>query len=157
LRQLASISNHEDGVLPVQIQGYPAAQVRPGKEQSTRPGVESLALLTLSIARAERSEVSEGVDFSVEYPPWDGSVDDLGLPPPPGESGGGVWLPAFVDNVFWEPSQTRLVGLVESWKRDTKELFCIHIKQWLSTLVEDIPELGASIAAADLSVQSWKS
>jgi hypothetical protein len=40
-----------------------------------------------------------------------------------------------------------MVGLVQSWRKSSKELFCVRIEQWLAALAEDVPELANDLNA----------
>jgi hypothetical protein len=149
LSQVSPLRDDGADHITVLIQGYPAERVTPPGTDSDRVHVESDGLLTLVIPPQSRSSIVPGVDFSIEYPPWDSSVDEFPLPEPPGASGGGVWLaPVFQDHCIWAPEQSRLLGLVESWQSKTKELFCVRIEQWLSAVQEDRPEFASDIDAS---------
>jgi hypothetical protein len=144
LTQLAPLRDDESIRVPVMLQGYPGARVKISPNSANRPGVESTGLLTLVVPPSKRSSLAAGVDFSIEYPTWDGTTEEA--PPPPGESGGGIWVPPkFKPNTIWEPGQAKMVGLVESWVRRTNEVFCVRIEQWLDALAEDIPELAPEL------------
>ena len=153
LSQLGPLNDEGLSQVVVLVQGYPCERVTPLASDSDRSHVESDGLLTLVIPPLARSSIVPDVDFSVEYPPWDGSIDHLPLSAPPGASGGGVWrVPVFRDSCLWDPEQSRLLALVESWQSKSKELFCVHIEQWLSAVRQDRPEFAAEI---DASINGW--
>lgn len=101
--------------------------------------MESDGLLTLSIppsARGVRHQV--GIDFSIEYPPHDGSVDHLPLAPPPGNSGGGIWLiPGFEAGKIWLQEDIKLVAIARKWYKPSKEVWGTRIDFWLQLVWED--------------------
>lgn len=141
--QLSPLIDEGRSQVVVLVQGYPSERVKTVAKSFKRPHVESDGLLSLVIPPQERSGVVPSVDFAIEYPPWDGSVDQLPLPEPPGASGGGVWqVPIFDNHAIWTPEQSCLLGVVESWQAKSKELFCVRIEQWLSVVRQDRPELS---------------
>ena len=95
LRQFARLTDDGPEQVVVLVQGYPGKRVVVPAGDASRPSVESDGLQTLVVPLRERSSTRAGIDFSVEYPPWHGSVDTLPLPDPPGVSGGGVWKSLF--------------------------------------------------------------
>lgn len=148
INQLSPLIDEGRGQVVVLVQGYPSKRVKPAAKSIDRPHVESDGLLSLVIPLQKQSKVAQPVDFAIEYPPWEDSIDQLSLPEPPGVSGGGVWqAPAFNNNIIWAPEQSRILGLVESWHMKNKELFCVRIEQWLSIVREDKPELSVEIDA----------
>ncbi|MEQ1590473.1 MAG: hypothetical protein ABL902_08990 [Gallionella sp.] len=147
--QLSPLVDEENNQVVVLVQGYPGERVKAVAESTHCPHVESDGLLSLVIPPRERSKVVPFVDFAIEYPPWDRSVDQLPLPVPLGISGGGVWqVPTFDNQVLWTPGQSRLLGLVESWQEKSRELFCVRIEQWLSVVQQDRSDLSVEIDAA---------
>jgi hypothetical protein len=131
------------------LQGYPAATV----EVPTRPGerllVESDGFLTLSIpASLRRGTHRPSIDIAVEYPPHDGSLGEKGLPPPPGVSGGGLWLfPRLDDHVVWAPGRAPLAGLGRGWWKSYKEFVATRIERWLDLVANDHPAVRAEVDA----------
>ena len=146
LDELRALAREEE-VHACFLQGYPAATV----EVPTRPGerllVESDGFLTLSIPASRRRGTHQpSVDIAVEYPPHDGSLDGKGLPPPPGVSGGGLWLfPRLDDHVVWAPDRARLVGLGRGWWEPYKEFVATRIERWLDLVAKDHPAVRAEV------------
>ncbi len=141
---------------PCFLQGYPAEKVQKPCDAKQRPFLECDGLLTLSIAPSRRhSPRVMGVDIAVEYPPHDGSVDNLGLPPPPGVSGGGLWLfPRFDDHPVWSAEKARLVGIARGWWKDDRELLATRIECWLTLVGSQIEELCDDVASILQSVRT---
>ena len=109
--------------------------------------MESDGLLTLPIppsARGVRHQV--GIDFWIEYPPHDGSVDHLPLAPPPGNSGGGIWLiPGFEAGKIWLQEDIKLVAIARKWYKPSKEVWGTRIDFWLQLVWEDFQDLRGDI------------
>lgn len=153
LDQLASLSDEGPDAVVVLVQGYPANSVEVPESADSRPHVESDGLVTLVIPPRERSSFCAGVDFAVEYPPWDGSLDNSGLPAPPGVSGGGVWqVPIFGEDEIWALERARFIGVARSWLRSERELFAVRVEHWLNLVRKDKTELTLQI---DLVVNRW--
>jgi hypothetical protein len=130
------------------LQGYPSGKVEVLNAQaSARPSVESDGLLTLSIPPPARSvRHQNGVDFAVEYPPHDESVDHLPLAPPPGNSGGGIWLIAgFEEGKLWVPEDVKLLAITRKWYKPGKEVWGTRIDFWLKLVWTDFSELRGDI------------
>ena len=133
--QLGDLEEPPDAPAVVLVQGYPAARVELTGGASARTSVQSDGLQTLLVPARERSRPLTAGEFSVEYPPWDGSLDRSRLAPPPGVSGGSVWqVPIFEGEQLWALDQARLVGIAKSWRRRDKELVCSRIGQWLDVV-----------------------
>lgn len=131
----------EDDRQPCFLQGYPAAVVEKPKEAQGRPLLESIPLLTLSIASTRRKGPPGPESFAVEWPPHDGSLDEI-LPEPHGVSGGGVWsFSKLQDHAVWSPERARLVGIASSWRDQDKEEVAVRIECWLELVANQIPEL----------------
>jgi|GEM_PF-3103500 len=133
------------------LQGYPSGKVELiDSKASARPSVESDGLLTLSIPPFARSvHHQDGVDFAVEYHPHDESVDHLPLAPPPGNSGGGIWLIAgFEDGKLWVPEDVKLLAITRKWYKPGKEVWGSRIDFWLKLIWEDFSELRGDIECA---------
>jgi hypothetical protein len=147
--------DHEEGRRACILQGYPAATVDVSAQYSERPLVESDGLLTLSIPpAARRGRHRPGFDIAVEYPPHDKSLDESRLPPPPGLSGGGLWLvPTFEERQVWSPEHSRLIGIQRGWRRAEKEAVCTRVEHWLDLVATDIAETREPIAHAR---QRWQ-
>ena len=70
------------------------------------------------------------------------SIDNLGLPPPPGISGGGLWLvPRFDEHLVWSAEKARLVGIARGWWKDEREELATRIECWLTLVGTQIPDL----------------
>jgi len=130
------------GSRPCLLQGYPSQRVKLPTSTDQRPFIESDGLFTLSIAPARRRRPRlPGVDVAVEYPPHDRSIDDV-LTPPPGVSGGGIWLvPRFDEGLIWSAENSKLFALARSWSKDEREELATRIQCWLSLVGEQIAEL----------------
>src|SRR5262249_17026595 len=109
--QLATI-NEEIDLQPCLLQGYPSQSAELPTTADHRRLIESDGLFTLSMAPARRRTLRmTGIDIAIEYPPHDRSIDDV-LPPPPGVSGGGIWLvPRFDAGRIWSAENAKLVAL----------------------------------------------
>lgn len=125
------------------VQGYPSATVEVTQAPRQHISVESDGLLTLSIPKENWTDQSQTeIDFVVEYPPHDGSLDHLDLPPPPGLSGGGIWLaPRFEDERLWSPEQASLLAITRSWRKQQRELYGTRIRVWLQLVRDDFEDL----------------
>ncbi len=112
----------EDQVQPCLVQGYSAASVDPPANYLDRPLVKSDGLMTLTIPPVRRKGAHQPmVDIAVEFPPHDRSQDGQGLPPPPGMSGGGIWLaPRFDDHIVWSAELSKLIGIGAGGGTETK-------------------------------------
>ncbi len=132
------------------VQGFPAEVVR--KVSNSEPSflVESDGFLTLFIPPdSQRTPLRSLVDIAVEYPSHDGSLDDRGVPDPPGVSGGGFWLcPSFEDRLVWTPDAARLLGIARGYLRSEKELVATRIECWLELVLEDFPHIRPQIREA---------
>lgn len=138
----------DEGVTPCFLQGYPGGKVELiDSKASARPSVESDGLLTLSVPPSARGvRHQDGIDFAVEYPPHDGSVDHLPLAPPPGNSGGGIWLiPGFEDGKVWLPEDVKLLAITRKWYKPSKEVWGTRIDLWLKLIWEDFADLREDI------------
>jgi hypothetical protein len=147
LGQVAAGLSDEDSV-PCFLQGYPAKNVELIESNSSaRPSVESDGLGTLSIPPSERGVRHQaGVDFSVQYPPHDGSIDHLPLPPPPGISGGGIWLlPRFETGKLWMPNSAELIAITRRWFAPAKEVWGTRVDFWLQLISDDFDDLRGEI------------
>lgn len=127
-----------DAQLGCHVQGYPRATAELPDSSLAKVSVESDGLLTLSLPESSWSQQSQtDIDFVVEYPPHDGSLDHQPLPPPPGLSGGGMWLvPRFEEGRVWSPEQALLLAITRSRIEARKELYGTRIRLWLE-LVSD--------------------
>jgi hypothetical protein len=135
----------EDDLQPCLVQGYPAASVERPTEAQGRPLLESDPLMTLSIAPSRRKGPPDHGTFAVEWPPHDGSLDEI-LPNPHGISGGGVWrFSKLQDHDVWSPERSSLVGLAGRWRIQEKEEVVVRIEFWLELVATQIPELGVEI------------
>lgn len=144
--QICSLQEESDRQ-PCFLQGYPAQRVDKPRNIEQRPFVESDGLLTLSLAPGRRrSRRVAGIDIAVEYPPHDGSIDNLGLAPPPGVSGGGLWLfPRFDEHPVWSAEKAKLVGIARGWWKDEREEVASRIECWLELVGIQIPDLHDQI------------
>jgi hypothetical protein len=138
------------GLKPCFVQGFPSEVVRKVSNPAGMFLAESDGFLTLLIpSHARRTAHEPLVDIAVEYPPHDGSLDDRGVPNPPGVSGGGFWLcPRFDDSLIWTPDAARLLGLARGWWKTEKELVATRIEHWLDLVAEDFPDVGPQIREA---------
>jgi hypothetical protein len=140
---------------PCLLQGYPAARVEMPANPDQRPYIESDGLFTLSLSPARRrAPRTAGIDIAVEYPPHDGSIDDQGLPEPPGVSGGGIWLvPRFEDNPIWSAEKAKLVAISRGWWRDEREELATRIECWISLARDQIAEVRGEADAVLLNMR----
>lgn len=133
------------------LQGYPGERVELVEpEASARPSVASDGLLTVSIpplARGVRHQA--GIDFAIEYPPHDGSLDDQPLAAPPGISGGGIWwVPGFEGNKIWLQDEVRLLAIARKWYKPSKEVWGTRIEYWLKLVAADFSDLRGEVENA---------
>jgi hypothetical protein len=138
----------EEVVTPCFLQGYPSGKVELVESKaSVKPSVESDGLLTLSIPPSARGvRHQHGIDWAIEYPPHDESVDHLPLAAPPGNSGGGIWLiPNFEDGKLWLPGDVKLLAIVRKWYKPSKEVWGTRVDLWLKLISEDFPELRGDV------------
>lgn len=144
--QICSLHEENDRQ-PCFLQGYPAQRVEKPRNIDQRPFVESDGLLTLSLGPARRrSPRVAAIDIAVEYPPHDGSIDNIGLAPPPGVSGGGLWVfPRFDDHPVWSAEKAKLVGIARGWWKDEREEVASRIECWLELVGTQIPDLHDQI------------
>jgi len=149
LDQIGALTQAQ-GLAPCFVQGFPSEVVREVSNPAGRFLVESDGFLTLLIpSDARRTAHQPLVDIAVEYPPHDGSLDDRGVPNPPGVSGGGFWLcPRFEDCLIWTPDATRLLGVARGWWKSEKELVATRIEHWLDLVSEDFPDVRPQIREA---------
>lgn len=145
LDQIGAVSKIQ-GPCACFVQGYPAEVVR----EEPNFLVESDGFLTLLIPSDSRQTSCRSlVDIAVEYPPHDGSLDDPGVPNPPGVSGGGFWLcPRFEDRCVWTPDAARLLGVARGYLRREKELVATRIEYWLELVLDDFPHIRPQIREA---------
>jgi hypothetical protein len=141
---------------PCLLQGYPAEQVELPAGADRRPYIESDGLFTLSIAPARRrAPRTAGIDIAVEYPPHDGSLENKGLPAPPGVSGGGIWLvPRFEESPIWTADKAKLVAIARGWWRDDREELATRIECWFSLVRDQIAEVRDEAGAVLLKMMS---
>jgi hypothetical protein len=139
--------NLDAEVHPVLLQGYPCASVEAPSNYLDRPVVESVGLMTLSVPPAHRRTIHRaGIDIALEFPPHDGSLDGSNLPPPPGISGGGLWLvPRFANHFVWSPQLAKLVGIGRAWRRESREFLGTRIDEWLKLVAHDFPDIQFKI------------
>ena len=138
----------EDVVTACFLQGYPGERVELVKPQaSARPSVASDGLLTTSILPSARGVHHQaGIDFAIEYPPHDGSLDKAPLAAPPGVSGGGIWwLPGFKDNKVWLQDEVRLLAIARKWYKPSREVWGTRIEFWLKLVAADFGDLREEI------------
>lgn len=149
LDQLGALTKTQ-GLEPCFVQGFPSEVVREVSNPGGRFLAESDGFLTLLIpSDARRTPHRPLVDIAVEYPPHDGSLDDRGVPNPPGISGGGFWLcPRFEDGPIWTPDAARLLGVGRGWWKSEKELVATRIEHWLELVSEDFPDVRPQIREA---------
>lgn len=143
-----------DDLLPCLVQGYPAKTAEVPRTANESAVVESDGFLTLTIGVCRRrSPGRPEVDFAIEYPPHDGSLDDIDIPPP-GLSCGGIFLfPPFKTGRIWSPEGLQLLGISRGWWKAEKELVATRIDRWLTLVAEDFPDIRAEIEDA-LGVES---
>jgi hypothetical protein len=141
----------EEAITACFLQGYPSGRVElVQSEASARPSVASDGLLTMSIPPAARGvQHQAGVDFAIEYPPHDGSVDRQPLAAPPGISGGGIWwVPGFEDKRIWLQDEVRLLAIARKWYKPSKEVWGTRIEFWLKLVAADFGDLREEIQNA---------
>ncbi len=127
--------------------GYPASADEKPTEAGQRPLLESACVGTMSITPPNRRSSDSPNSFAIEWPPYDGSLDDW-LPEPKGVSGGGIWtLPGPDDYLVWSSERAKLVGIETLWRTKDKELVIMRIERWLESVADQIPELSTEIAA----------
>jgi hypothetical protein len=112
-------------------------------EADRRFGVRALPFLTEVIEQQSSGRAEH--DLYIGYPRE--MMTEEGprpLPKAPGLSGSGVWSLGPPMNEIWSPDSARLVALQRSWL-EYEYLRCTLIRDWLTMVREDIPELAPEI------------
>jgi hypothetical protein len=152
-----SLFREDQSQHPCFLLGYPAAMAERPTDARQRPLLESACVGTMSITRSNRGSPGSPDSFAIEWPPYDGSLDDC-LPEPYGVSGGGIWtLPRPDDYLVWSSERAKLVGIETLWRTEDKELVIIRIEQWLQLVADQIAELSDDIAFTVRKIRSQPS
>lgn len=128
------------------LTGFPAEMVPVESALKNKFNLSAIGYLTeIRMDSKLPDQHDESMDIFIDYELNSVFVEkQLGMvmPKPPGLSGGGLWaLPINHRSELWRPSDTTLIGIERSWRKDLSCVCCTQIQHWLRLVADDYPDL----------------